>query len=80
METLAAEKFETLTQPLHMTEQEFLEFCDEDIRAEYIDGEVIVHSPVSNKHSRLTTFLSSIIQFYIDQHEFGTIWADNFQV
>lgn len=80
METLVAEKFETLTQPLHLTEEEFLEFCDEDTRAEYIDGEVIVHSPVSNRQSRISTFLSSIIQFYIDQHNLGIIWADNFQV
>ena len=80
MDTLTADKFETLTQPLHMTEEEFIEFCDEDIRAEYIDGEVIVHSPVSNRHSRISTFLTTILQLYIDQHLLGTIWGENFQL
>jgi len=80
MDTLTAEKFETLTQPLHLTEEEFLEFCDEDTRAEYIDGEVIVHSPVSNKHCRIATFLTTILQLHIDQHQLGIVWADNFQV
>lgn len=80
METLTAERIERITQPLHMTEQEFLEFCDEDTKAEYIDGEVIVHSPVSNKHSRIATFLTTILQLYIDQHLLGTIWGENFQV
>jgi len=80
METLVAEKFETLTQPMHLTEEEFLEFCDEDTKAEYIDGEVIVHSPVSNRHSRIATFLTTILQLYIDQHQLGTIWGENFQI
>ena len=80
METLVAEKFETLIQPLHMTEDEFLEFCDEDTRAEYINGEVIVHSTVTNRHSRIAAFLTTILQLYIDQHQLGTIWGENFQV
>jgi Uma2 family endonuclease len=80
MDTLVAEKLEKLTQPMHMTEEEFLEFCDEDTRAEYIDGEVIVHSPVTNKHSRIATFLTTILQLYIDQHLLGIIWGENFQV
>lgn len=78
METFAAERIERLTQPLHMTEAEFLEFCDEDTRAEYIDGEVIVHSPVSNKHSRIATFLKTILQLHVDQQQLGTIWGESF--
>ncbi len=78
--TLTYESIEKLTQPLYMTEEEFVKFCDEDTKPEYIDREGIVHSPVSNKHSRLASFLSNIIQFCVDQHKFGTIWARNFQV
>jgi len=61
METLTEEKVAPLAQPLVMTEEEFLEFCDEDTRAEYIDGEVIVHLPVSSEHSRISTFLTTIL-------------------
>ncbi|NIR69558.1 Uma2 family endonuclease [candidate division KSB1 bacterium] len=63
-----------------MTEEKFLEFCDEDIRAEFKDGEVIVHSPVSFKHVRIGAFIGSILQFYVDQHKLGTFLGDNFQV
>ena len=30
-----------------MTEEEFVEWCDEDIRAEYVDGKVIIMPPES---------------------------------
>lgn len=64
----------------YMTEEDFLKFCDEDNRAEFIDGDVIVHSPTSNKHGRISMFISSIVQFYVDQHGLGTVWGENFQV
>jgi len=80
METLVAEKIPIASQTMFMTEEEFLEFCDEDTRAEYIDGEVIVHSPASNKHGRIIMFLGSLIQFYVDEKKLGTVWGDNFQV
>ena len=30
-----------------MTEDEFVEWCDEDVRAEYVDGKVIIMPPES---------------------------------
>ena len=80
METLLKKKSTTISKTGFMTEEKFLDFCDEDTRAEYIDGEVIVHSPASYKHGRIGMFLGSIIQFYIDQHQLGTVLGDNFQV
>lgn len=80
MKTLTAEKFETLTQPLYMTEQEFLEFCDEDTRAEYIDGEVIVHSPGTFKHENISGFLLTLIRLFVEQHQMGFALNANFQI
>lgn len=80
MKTLTEEKATIMSQPPFLTEEEFLELCDEDTKAEYIDGEVIVHSPASNQHGRISMFLGSIIQFYVDQYKLGTVWGDNFQV
>jgi hypothetical protein len=34
----------------HMTEDEFVAWCDEDVRAEWVDGEVIVMSPANRMH------------------------------
>lgn len=80
METMTADNIAIRPSSLVMTEEDFVEFCNEDTRAEFIAGEVIVHSPTSFQHSRIATFLTSILQLFIDQHQLGTLWADNFQV
>jgi Uma2 family endonuclease len=54
-----------------MTETEFLAWCDEDTRAEWVDGKVIVMSPVSTVHSRLTRFLISLLNDYAEERELG---------
>ena len=43
-----------------MTEEEFVAWCDEDTRAEFVDGEVIVFSPSSTRHVLLCNFLSTL--------------------
>ena len=80
MDTLTAERLEKLTQHLHMTEQEFLEFCDEDTKAEYINGEVIVHSPGTFKHENISGFLLTLIRLFVEQHQMGFVLNSNFQI
>lgn len=80
MDTLTAERIEKLTQPLHMTEEEFLEFCDEDTKAEYIDGEVIVNSPGTFKHENISGFLLTLIRLFVEQHQMGFVLNANFQI
>lgn len=42
---------ETVSPPKErMSYEEFLEWCDEDIWAEWVDGEVIVLSPANDRH------------------------------
>ena len=40
-----------------MTFPEYLDWLDEDKHAEWVDGEVIMHSPVSRQHSQVGGFL-----------------------
>ena len=39
-----------------MTYEEFLAWADEDTLAEWVDGEVVMTSPASNRHQDLTAF------------------------
>ncbi|RMD94331.1 MAG: Uma2 family endonuclease [Calditrichaeota bacterium] len=80
MDTSTKEKLTTLPQTKYMTEEEFLDFCDEDIRAEFIDGEVIVFTPASNKHSSIQMFIGWLIQLYVAKNNLGKVWGENFQV
>ena len=54
--------------------------CDEDIKAEFVFGEVIVYSPVSLKHNRLTWFLGMLLQHFVRKHALGEICGPEFQV
>lgn len=44
-----------------------------DVKAEFIQGEVVVHSPVRNKHLDVTKWLLNLLSTYVDLHDLGTI-------
>ena len=62
-----------------MTEEEFEAWCDEEIAAEYVDGEVIVHSPVRIRHSELAIFLASIMKLVAEQGDAGLVLGPEVQ-
>ncbi len=63
-----------------MTEEEFVAWCDEDTKAEWIDGEVIVASPASLVHVRYASFLLQIMAALARQHDLGEVLGPEFQV
>jgi len=66
--------------PAVMTEEEFEARCDEDVKAEYVDGEVIVHSPVSTRHSDVVLFLAGLMRVIVQQHDLGRVLGPEVQV
>ncbi len=65
---------------LPRTEEEFVEWCDEDIRAEFVEGEVIVFSPTSMRHGDLTGFLMFLLRGFVAEHNLGTVTGPNIQI
>lgn len=63
-----------------MTEEEFVAWCDEDTRAEFVNGEVIVFSPSSTKHVLLCNFLNTLLRVYVDAHQLGVVGGPEWQV
>ena len=63
-----------------MTEEEFEAWCDEDVKAEYVDGEVIVHSPVSTRHSDAVWFIGYLLKTIVQQHDLGRVLGPEVQV
>jgi Uma2 family endonuclease len=47
-----------------MSYEEFLEWCDEDTWAEWVDGEVIVLSPAGDRHQDLSDWLAFILRAF----------------
>jgi len=63
-----------------MTEEEFDAWCTEDVKAEYVNGEVIVHSPVSTEHTALNGFLIALMRMVAEYHDAGMVFGSKFQV
>lgn len=59
--------------PLRMTEEEFVAWCDEDTRAEWVDGEVVMMSPMNDPHSDVVVWLGSLLQVFVEQNDLGVV-------
>lgn len=65
---------------LRMTEEEFDAWCSEDVRAEFVDGEVIEMSPVSAIHDDLFHFVTGLLRVYLELNPVGRVRGPEFQV
>ena len=60
-------------EPLTMTYEDFLAWADEDTRAEWVDGEVVVFMPPKPLHQHLVLFLARLIAEYVDLRKLGVV-------
>ena len=63
-----------------MNAEEFFDWADEDTRADLINGEVHVHSPVSLPHSRLTNFIHVLLLLYVQKHDLGEVHREGWAI
>jgi Uma2 family endonuclease len=61
-----------------MSLDEFLAWLDEDVWAEWEDGEVIVLSPASYQHQDIFGFLYALIRFFVELYDLGIVLAAPF--
>jgi Uma2 family endonuclease len=73
---------QVLTQPpavegkplrLRMSYEEYLDWADEDVHAEWVNGEVIVHMPPKKLHQALVGFLDRIIGLFVAVFDLGEV-------
>jgi len=63
-----------------MTYEEFLEWCDEDTWAEWVNGDVIILSPASARHQDISDFLVAILRIFIEARRLGRVLSALFQM
>ena len=56
-----------------MTEDEFVAWCDEDVKAEWVDGEVIIMSPASSRHVQIATWLIRVMGDFVEDRDLGAV-------
>jgi len=63
-----------------MSYEEFLAWCDEDTWAEWIEGQVIMVRPASERHQDLQRFLQAVLGIFVEQHGLGRVLGAPFQM
>jgi Uma2 family endonuclease len=66
--------------PLRMTYQEFLEWANEDVHAEWVNGEVIVQIPPKASHQDIVRFLSGLLDLFIQFFHLGKLRSAPFEM
>lgn len=51
----------------------FYEWIDESTKAEFINGEVVMHSPAKEKHTAIRERLSTLLNIFVELNEIGAI-------
>ena len=60
--------------------EQFLELTDEDQHVEWVEGEVVAMSPVSNRHQDVSGFLLSLLRFYAEARQLGQVRSEPYQM
>src|SRR5687768_6439469 len=64
----------------YMSFEEFLEWADEDIRAEWVDGRVELLSPVHEGHESLSGWLYALCRVYVETKGLGRVLGAPFLI
>jgi Uma2 family endonuclease len=62
-----------MVQVYDVTEEMFEELVDEDTKAEWIDGVMIVHSPASIEHDDSSGFIRGLMSFFAEARGLGKV-------
>jgi len=60
--------------------EEFLELDGEDQHVEWVDGEVIPMSPVSERHEDVSGFLKPLLRHFVEAHNLGVVRGEPLQM
>jgi len=66
--------------PGKITYEEFLDWADEDMFAEWVDGEVVWISPITEEHDSLIAFLHPLLRIVVEVRGLGRVFSDPFQM
>jgi Uma2 family endonuclease len=69
-----------LVPPGPLTEAEFFAWCNEEMRAEWVDGEVVIMSPEIIHHNLLALFLIGVLQDFVFLGDLGQVLGLNVMI
>ena len=60
--------------------QRYLEFANEDLDCELLDGMLVIHLPASFMHENIFSFLLTVLKLYTEQNALGTVIGSRFSM
>jgi len=63
-----------------MTYEEFLAWASDDIRAEWVEGKVMLMSPVSTRHQDIVVFLIIWLSLHVSRYKLGRVMTAPYQM
>ena len=60
--------------------KDFYDFVTEDMKAEFINGEVVIHSPVANEHESVSTELNTLLNVHVSIHKLGRVTHEKLMI
>lgn len=60
--------------------EEFYNTITEDDKAEFINGEVIIHSPVKLEHAEISGSLSPLLKYYAERYDLGSTFTEKVMI
>lgn len=67
------EKAQDMLRDEQKKREEFYNWVTDDLKAEFINGEIIVHSPVKSSHAQASENLFSSLRMYALKHQLGRV-------
>ncbi len=56
----------------------FIDWCDEDVHAEWVDGKVVILSPASRIHQEIVAFLTAVVKILTEADDLGRVLSAPF--
>lgn len=60
--------------------QEFYQWITEDVKAEFINGEIVIHSPVKQRHWNVSDLLSRLLSYYASLKKMGRVGTEKVMI
>lgn len=64
----------------HARRLSFYEWIDENKKAEFINGQIVIHSPVKRKHWKITDLFSSLLSIYVRIKSLGVVGTEKVMI
>ncbi len=74
------ERLQAILEDEHQRRKDFYEWVTEDFKAEFINGKIVVHSPVKKRHWSVNDLLSTLLSVYTRKNNLGKVGTEKVMI